>query len=176
MSICTQNDCSPRANSGGIGLRLGIGILVVGQSMVFGLALNLHDDVPPAARAFTQWMILAGTALVAVLLGGPLVRAAWTELRRGRLTIEALFLLTMTGALAASLQAHLTGRGKIYFEVVSVLLVVYTLGKLIGARSRAAALASSRVWGNRLSVCRVVEEGQTRSASVNEVRAGDVVE
>src|SRR3954468_14155366 len=93
-AACAPGGCStPSANSGGIGLRLGIGILVVGQSMVFGLALNLHDDVPPAARAFTQWMILAGTALVAVLLGGPLVHAAWTELRRGRLTIEALFVL-----------------------------------------------------------------------------------
>ena len=32
----------------GLGVRLGIGILVVGQSMIFGLALNLHDDVPAA--------------------------------------------------------------------------------------------------------------------------------
>src|SRR4051794_2055200 len=174
MSTCTQSDCFPaRADLGGLGLRLGIGLLVVGQSMIFGLALNLHDDVPPAARALTQWLILAGTALVAVLLGGPLVRGAWAELRRGRLTIEALFLLTMTGALAASMQAHLTGRGKIYFEVVSVLLVVYTLGKLIGARSRDAALAASRPWADQLSTCRLVDEsGRTRTAPVAEVRPG----
>ena len=160
----------------GIGLRLGIGILVVGQSMVFSLALNLHDDVPPVARALTQWCLFAGTVLVAALLGGPLVRAAWAELRRGRLTIEALFLLTMTGALAASLQAQVTGRGKIYFEVVSVLLVVYTLGKLIGARTRAAALAGSRVWGDRLHLCRLVDAaGGTRTAPVADVRTGDVV-
>ena len=120
--------CAPAANFDGLGVRLGISLLVVGQSIIFGLALNLHDDVPPAARALTQWLILAGTVVVLVLLGGPLVRAAWGELRRGRLTIEALFLLTMAGATAASLQAHLTGRGKIYFEVVSVLLGVYTLG------------------------------------------------
>ena len=177
MSTCAQSGCStPSAKSAGAGLRLGIGVLVVGQSMVFGLALNLHDDVPPAARALTQWLILAGTGVVAALLGGPLVRTAWTELRRGRLTIEALFLLTMTGALAASLQAHLTDRGKIYFEVVSVLLVVYTLGKLIGARSREAALAASRPWADQLSTCRLVDEsGGTRTAPVAEVRPGDVV-
>ena len=169
--------CSvPIANTAGVGVRLGVGVLVVGQSMVFGLALNLHDDVPPAARAFTQWGLLAGTALVAALLGGPLVRAAWAELRRGRLTIEALFLLTMAGALAASLQAHLTGRGKVYFEVVSVLLVVYTLGKLIGARSREAALAASRPWADQLDTCRLVEAGGTRTAPVSEVQAGDVIE
>ncbi len=144
--------------------------------MVFGLALNLHDDVPAAARAITQWLILGGTVLVAVLLGGPLVRAAWAALRRGRLTIEALFVITAAGALAASLQAHLTGRGKIYFEVVSVLLVVYTLGKLIGARLRETALASARPWADRLSVCRLVEASGTRTAPVTEVRPGDVVE
>src|SRR6185295_9621088 len=99
------------------------------------------------------------------------------ELRRGRLTIEALFLLTMTGAMAASLQAHLTGRGKIYFEVVSVLLVVYTLGKVIGARSRAAAIAGSRAWAGQLETCRVVDShGRTRTILVTEVLPGDLIE
>jgi cation transport ATPase len=179
---CADSGCcstAPTTANGkidGTGVRLGVGILVVGQSMIFGLALNLHDDVPPAVRALTQWCIFAGTMLVALLLGGPLVRAAWGELRRGRLTIEALFLLTMTGALGASLQAQITGRGKIYFEVVSVLLVVYTLGKLIGARTRAAALAGSRAWGDRLCLCRLVDEaGRTRTAPVADVRPGDVV-
>jgi heavy metal translocating P-type ATPase len=145
--------------------------------MIFGLALNLHDDIPPAVRDLAQWMLFAGTMLVAGLLGTPLVRTASAELRRGRLTIEALFLLTMFGALAASLQAHLTGRGKIYYEVVSVLLVVYTLGKVIGARSRAAALASSRAWGDRFGFCRVLDQrGLSRVAPVQEIRVGDSVE
>src|SRR5262245_57872477 len=63
----------PEWKLGGLGLRLGIGILVAGQSMIFGLALNLHDDVPAAARAFTQAAIFVGTLLVLALLGGPLV-------------------------------------------------------------------------------------------------------
>ena len=161
----------------GLGVRLGIGMLVVGQSMIFGLALNLHDDVPPDVRWFVQTLIMSATLLVAALLGGPLFRAAWQELRRGRLTLEALFLLTMTGAMAASLQAHFTGRGKIYFEVVSVLLVVYTLGKVIGSRSRAIALASSRAWAEQLSTCRLVDDkGRTRVVPVAEILPGDVIE
>src|SRR4051794_29273307 len=70
----------------GLGVRLGVGVLVAGQSMVFGLALNLHDDVPAAARWLTQTLILCATLVVAALLGGPLLRAAWHELRHGRLT------------------------------------------------------------------------------------------
>ena len=176
---CTDAGCyATSATSGRFdGLRLGIGLLVVGQSMIFGLALNVHDDVPPVIRDFTQWFIFTITMLVVALLGGPLITTAAWELRRGRLTIEALFLLTMFGALGASLQAQITGRGKIYFEVVSVLLVVYTLGKVIGARSRVAALASSRAWGEQLGTCRLVDDaGNTRTAPVVDVRAGDVVE
>jgi len=163
--------------SGGLGVRLGIGILIVAQSMIFGLALNLHDDVPSDVRWFAQTFILIATLVVVALLGGPLFKAAWKELRRGRLTIEALFLLTMTGAMAASLQAHITGRGKIYFEVVSVLLVVYTFGKVIGSRSRAAALAGSQAWTDQLSTCRRVDErGRTRIVPVVEILPGDLIE
>jgi heavy metal translocating P-type ATPase len=161
----------------GLGVRLGIGILVVAQSMIFGLALNLHDDVPPAVREWVQTLILAATCVVITLLGGPLFRAAARELRRGRLTLEALFLLTMAGAMAASLQAHFTGRGKIYFEVVSVLLVVYTLGKVIGSRSRAIALASSRAWAEQLTTCRLVDErSRMRVVPVAAILAGDMIE
>lgn len=145
--------------------------------MIFGLALNLHDDVPPNVRWFAQTLILGATLVVVALLGGPLLRTTWQELRRCRLTIEALFLLTLTGAMAASLQAYTTGHGKIYFEVVSVLLVVYTLGKLIGARSRAAAMAGARAWGNQLSTCRLIDtRGRSSAVLVTEVLAGDVVE
>src|SRR5262245_61816828 len=98
VETCCSSKTDAKPKFDGVGLRLGVGILVVGQSMIFSLALNMHDDVPPLAREITQWMIFAGTMLVALLLGGPLLRTAWSELRRGRLTIEALFLLTMTGA------------------------------------------------------------------------------
>lgn len=158
-------------------MRLGIGIVVVAQSMIFGLALNLHDDVPEQVRWFAQSALLGATVLVLALLGGPLVRTAWRELRCGRLTIEALFLLTLSGAMAASLQAHFTGRGKIYFEVVSVLLVVYTLGKMIGARSRSAALAGANAWVGELSLCRLVEaQGSSRIVPVVEIEPGDAIE
>ncbi|MFO0822588.1 MAG: cation-translocating P-type ATPase [Gemmataceae bacterium] len=167
---------SSRPHSG-IAIRLGIALIVVAQSMIFGLALNLHDDVPPDARWFTQSLILIATLVVLALLGPPLFRAAWHEFRRGRVTIEALFLLTMAGAMAASLQAHITGHGKIYFEVVSILLVVYTLGKLIGARSRAAALAGAKAWAGQLDTCRLLDsQGRTRIVPVTEILPGDVVE
>ena len=106
---------------------------------------RLHAEVKGPVRPIASML---GVALVVGLLGGPLFRTAWHELRRSRLTIEALFLLTMTGAMAASLQAHLTGRGKIYFEVVSLLLLVAAVGAVALARPAASAdreLARDRV-------------------------------
>jgi heavy metal translocating P-type ATPase len=157
---------------GGLGFRLGIALVVAGQSTIFGLALNLHDDVPAAVRSLVQWLIFASTLVVFALLGGGLVRTARAELRNRRLTIEVLFLLTMFGAIGASLQAQISGRGKIYFEVVSILLVVYTVGKLVGARSRAKVIAATRAWSGQLISCRVGGE----FAPVKTVRPGDVVE
>ncbi|MBX9626901.1 MAG: HAD-IC family P-type ATPase, partial [Gemmataceae bacterium] len=176
-----QADATPGPGGGwgldGSAVRLGVGVLVAGQGMIFGLALNLHDDVPAAVRWAAQNLILAGTLAVLALLGGPLVRAAWADLRRGRITTEALFVVTLFGALGASLQAHLTGRGAIYFEVVSVLLVVYTLGKLVGAKARAAAAAGSRAWAGQLDTARVVDKGgRTRIVPVAAVLPGDVAE
>ena len=41
---------------------------------------------------------------------------------------------------------------------MSILLVVYTLGKVVGARGRAAALAASRAWAGKLDTCRLLDE------------------
>src|SRR5262245_45930041 len=69
-----QQEATSSPSSGwkldGLGLRLGVALLVVGQSTIFGLALNLHDDVPASVRWFTQSLILCGTLLVVALLGG----------------------------------------------------------------------------------------------------------
>jgi len=170
-------DARPRPKLDGFVIRLGIGLLVAGQSMIFGLAINLEDTTPAAQRWGVQGAILAGTLLVLLLLGPALIRNAITEIRRGRLTIEALFLLTMFGALAASLQSFISGHGPIYFEVVSVLLVVYSLGKAIGAHTRASAVAAATRWAGTLGQARLVDAGgRERMLDVGLVMPGDLIE
>jgi heavy metal translocating P-type ATPase len=162
---------------GGFGIRIGVALLILGQSMIFGLAINLEPDTPAKVKSAIQGGILAGTLLVIAMLGGPLFRAAWSEIRQRRLTIEALFLLTLAGAMAASLQSFIAGEGPIYFEVVTVLLVVYSLGKAIAARSRAAALASTQIWESSLKTCRTLDEqGRYKTVEISCVSPGDLVE
>jgi heavy metal translocating P-type ATPase len=172
----SQPNVPPGMRFDGFAVRIGIGLLVAGQSMIFGLAINLEEKTPAAVRLGVQGFILAGTLLVIALLGPQLVRNAFAEFRNGRLTIEALFLLTLAGAMAASLQSFFSGRGPIYFEVVSVLLVVYAFGKAIGARSRAAAIASVERWSSSLRHCRIVDDrGCEQTIEVTKVSPGDVV-
>ena len=175
-----QESQSPSSSSfklDGFAVRIGIGLLVASQSMIFGLAINLEEGTPPAVKLVVQSTILAGTLLVLGLLAGPLFRTAFTELRQRRLTIEALFLLTMCGAMFASCQSMIVGHGPIYFEVVTVLLVVYSLGKTIGARSRAAALASTRLWGSSQATCRLLDaHGREWTVEVTTILPGDTVE
>src|SRR5262245_24437702 len=164
MRIVMQSVCGPcigevpREASGrrwdGTAIKLALGLLFAGQSLVFSLAVNVSPPDEPGVRVALQGLILAATMIVVALLGVPLLRTAAAELMHGRVTIEILFVTTMIGALLASLQSFLTGNGPIYFEVISVLLVVYSFGKQVGVRSRAAALAATRAWSESLAVCR----------------------
>ncbi|MFT3828758.1 MAG: heavy metal translocating P-type ATPase [Opitutaceae bacterium] len=119
--------------------RIGVAAVVAGQSMVASLAINL---TPPEGA--TYWVlhgVLIAAALgVCALLLPTLVREAWSALRVGRISVEQLFLVTLLGAFAASFAATLTRTGAVYYEVISILLAIYSAGKTLGARSRAQAL------------------------------------
>ncbi len=119
--------------------RIGVAAVVAGQSMVFSLAVNL---TPPEGTAY--WLVhgVLFTAAVGVcaLLFPPLAREAWESLRTRRVTVDQLFLVTLVGALGASVLGTVTRTGAVYYEVISILLAVYAAGKTLGARSRAKAL------------------------------------
>ncbi|QDU60880.1 putative copper-exporting P-type ATPase V [Planctomycetes bacterium Pan216] len=156
--------------------RLGASVFLAGQSMLLALAVNLSEPVG-TARLTLQSLILVATFVVVVLLGFPLAAAALREVRSGRLTIEALFLLTMAGALLASLQSMLLGTGPVYFEVISILLIVYTANRLLAARTRRGALDAARAWTRRLSKANRIEASGNRTVVLTSVIAvGDLVE
>ena len=154
-------------------IRLAVGMLLAAQSMALGLAINVSPPTGPE-RPILQGIVLAATLVVAALLGGPLSRAAWVELRRGRPAIEVLFVAGIVGSMAVSLSSMIRGRGPIYLEVVSVLLVVYSLGKGLTARSRSAAIAATRAWSSGLGSARRVVGDDVEVIPVASIRPGDL--
>ncbi|MCX6937489.1 MAG: heavy metal translocating P-type ATPase [Verrucomicrobia bacterium] len=156
-------------------LRIGIGLAVAGQAMIFSLAVNLTP-----AEGAAYWLVHGGlltSALgVLVFLGRDMVGEAWSALRARRVSIDLLFLVTLLGALAGSLTSTLTGRGAIYYEVVAVLVAVHTLGKMIGARSRAAALRAADAVAEKYETCVVLgSDGGEERRAVASLRGGERV-
>ena len=156
-------------------LRIGAGLAVAGQTMVFSFAVNLS---PPAG--VTYWVLHCGLMLSAVaaivFLGGDLMRSAIDALRQGQITIDLLFLLTLGGALAGSAVATFARTGSVYYEVVSILIVVHTAGKMLGARSRVAALRAVEQTRERFESCWVRQaDGSRVRQAANAIESGDRV-
>jgi heavy metal translocating P-type ATPase len=150
-------------------LRLAVGLLVAAQSMTLGLTVSLTDPAEDVTALRVGMLIAA--VVVTALLGPPLAVAAGRELRRGRLTIELLFLAGIAAAMGISVRSLVAGEGPAYFEVVSILLVVYALGKAVGEHSRSRALTAGRELMSAIAVARVGD----RTVPVAEVRIGDRV-
>jgi P-type Cu+ transporter len=123
-------------------LRLGLAALIAGLSMIFGLAINLSP--PTGDIRFWLHLVLAVAAIIVFLLvGQSLCQEAWVAARQKKIVVEQMFLLGILGAFGSSLICTLTGEGAIYYEVVSVLLAIYTFGRLIGDKRRQAALQAA---------------------------------
>ena len=121
--------------------RLFAGVLMAGFVMVFSLAISsgygfealrrLEHDVGTA-----HWILLVAAVPALVLLGGPLLRSAWRDLRGGRLTLNVLFTLGTTSAVVVSAVSYARGTGPIYLETAVMLLALYTLGRYLTARAK----------------------------------------
>jgi len=183
MSGCCG--CAPTAGSeiarGNTGdtfwIRLGVALVLAGQSMVLGLGINLSS---PAYASSAYWWLhgaLIASALIAIgLLGPRLARESWLALRAGRITVEALFVISCAGALCGSLLATFTGEGSVYYEVVAIVLVVYSVGKRIGASSRDRVLREIAAYRETFETAReILPSGEERIARVDRLHGGALV-
>ncbi len=143
--------------------------------MLLGFAVNL---TPPTGTIRTVLhAALAGSAvLVLGVLGWPLWRASWECVCRRRITVELMFLAGIVGAFGASVFSSFTGIGAVYYEVVAVLLVVYTIGKTLTARARERALAETARLRDTFDVGRRVgPDGAVELGPVAAIETGDRV-
>lgn len=156
--------------------RVGIGAVIAANSMTVDLAINT-SEADSRTRLLVHLGVLAATAVVVALLGVPLLAGAWRQARQRRLTLEAMFVLAVTGSLGASLIAMLTGEGAVYFEVAAILLVVYSLGQQLGRTAQRRALDAVDGWQRELATCQLVaDDGQIRTVPVSELQVGETVE
>jgi heavy metal translocating P-type ATPase len=119
-------------------LRIAVAGVFAGQGMVFSLALNM---TPPPYGSL-PYLILHGGLIVSsfavmAFLGGPLFASTWGMLRSRRLSIEGLFTVSLLGAFVGSVVGSVTGEGHVFYEVVAIVIAIYTFGRMLGERSQA---------------------------------------
>lgn len=139
-------------------LRIAIAAVFAGQGMVFSLALSM---TPPPFGSTAYWVLHGGlifSALVVLLfLGGPLLCSTFGMLRARRLSIEGLFTLSLLGAFGGSLFSTLTGKGAVFYEIVSIVIGIYTAGRMLSERSQARLSLESERLRERYDQARVVD-------------------
>lgn len=176
--------CDPCESAGlpAFGFRIGIALALAGQGMVFGLGYNNALETGDApAYGTVLYSVLHGallTSAVAVifLLGGPLLRESLRAIQQRKMSVEALFVLSAGGAMGGSLISSLRGSGSVYYEVVSIVLCVYAIGKQIGAVQRgkvSEAVSSFRHAFDRAVV--LAPDGRREPMPVHQIEAGDRV-
>ncbi len=155
--------------------RIGVGILIAANSMTVSLAINTSETTPGETEVVHA--VLAGLSLLSLaLLGWPLLRNAWRSVTERRITLEGLFITGVIGAFTASAVAALTGRGDVYFEIVSILLVVYAFGQQVATGAQDRALTATRAWAPENTRCRRLEDdGTVTEVPLDEVRAGNLI-
>lgn len=119
-----------------------LSVVLAGQLMVFSLGLNLSPLEPFSTPYWIlHGVLMASTAAVLLLLGWDLLKSTFREITAGRITIEAMFTLSALGAAVVSLRSTLSGQGPIFYEVVAIVLCIYTVGKQIGSYAKHKVLA-----------------------------------
>ncbi|ADE53044.1 heavy metal translocating P-type ATPase [Coraliomargarita akajimensis DSM 45221] len=157
-------------------LRIGIACVFAGQGMVLSLALNM---TPPEYGSVAYWVLHGGlifsALLVMAFLGGALFASTFAMLRHRRLSIEGLFTLSLMGAFCGSLLSSLTGTGAVFYEIVSIVIAIYTVGRMLGERSQARMRLESDRVRERYDLATVRVDGAWQRRSVAAVAIGSRV-
>ncbi len=158
-------------------LRVAIAGVFAGQGMVFSLALNM---TPPPFASMAYWILHGGLILSALavmaFLGGPLFTSTLAMFRGKRLSVEGLFTLSLLGAFVGSVVGSLTGQGSVYYEVVSIVIAIYTFGRMLGERSQTKMKLESARLRERFDRVTVQSgEGDWQECSLAEVSVGALV-
>jgi len=175
---CSSSDTAVAADNSAIyWLRLGVALVLAGQGMVFGLAINIAS---PTYGSQTYWYLhgalLVSAVVVMALLGPRLIRESLISIRSRKLTVEALFVASCLGAFVGSLIATFTGEGAVYYEVVAIVLAVYSVGKRIGDVSRQRVLQEINQYRMEYQdALKVTGDGYCVPCKVDELCIGDHV-
>ncbi|MFW5920293.1 MAG: heavy metal translocating P-type ATPase [Polyangiales bacterium] len=156
--------------------RIAAAIALAGQSMLVGLTVNLAE-AEPNVRLFFHLALAAVTVLVLELVGAPLWRAVRAAIAERSLRFELLFAASVVGAIAVSVHGVIAPeRGHVYFEVASILCVLFAVGHRLNTEGRRRSLESVRALRDPQELCEVRSCcGAVRTVPLAQVEPGQTV-
>ena len=122
--------------------RIGGSAFLAMNAMVLSISINGSSEVTVEERYMLELSILCLTIPVFFLLSFEFLEATWRAIRRFRLSIELLFLIGIAACLGASFIYFIKRTGNGYADVAAMLLVIYALGRQIGAYGKQRVLGS----------------------------------
>lgn len=150
---------------------------IAGNSMVWTLAVNLSELTATELRAAHVALSLTCAAVFG-LVGIRLLRDTVAALRRRIFATECLFVTGVSGAFAVSCFSLFKNQGPVYFEVVSLLLVIYAWGQQLKAvmQSGVQKQLMQAVPANETAWVRASAEAPRERLLVSDTRPGMLVE
>jgi Cu2+-exporting ATPase len=118
--------------------RLAVAGLGAAQVMTLAAALYI-GAFKEIEAAYASFFVLASMLIatpVVIYSGAPIFRAAWLDLRRGRLGMDVPVALAIASALAASLVNAFRGVEPVYFDSATMFVFFLSLGRFFESRAR----------------------------------------
>ncbi|MFN9297457.1 MAG: heavy metal translocating P-type ATPase [Acidobacteriota bacterium] len=149
--------------------RIGGGAFLAMNATVMGFAVN-GSEVTAEERLGLELSILCVSIAILGLLAKEFFVAIWQSCRQRRLGMESLFLLGIAASLGASGVSLATGVGGTYADVAGMLLVIYSLGRQVGAYGKSRVLRCLSDWAPER---RLVRRLDGRRVTADGIRSGD---
>ncbi len=156
-------------------IRLGIGAFLSMNVMLISLLLyvEVFNGVDAEILPWIQFVLWLFATPALVILGAPYVRETWAHAMEGRVTSSALVVLGVGAAYAYSVFASIEGRGQVYFDTATMVLMLFTVGNYLEAAGRArAARDLEPLLAAENESATVVDEGGEIRRPVREICTG----
>jgi Cu2+-exporting ATPase len=127
-------------------VRLGVGGFLSMNIMLFSLLLY-SDAFAGADARLVPWihiLLWIFATPTVIILGGPFLRETWVNGLQARLTSSALIVIGVGAAYLYSAFAVIERGHHVYFDTATMVLMLFTLARQGGARSRAAVGRGTR--------------------------------
>ena len=159
-------------------IRLGVGAFLAMNIMLFSLLLYSGTFGPTdggLVRAIHVLLWVFATPVL-VILGGPFIRGAWQTARHGRATADTLISIGALAAYGYSALEVVRGGSAVYFDTVTMVLLLFTVGRYLEAVARSRAARSLRpMFAAEREQATVLVDGVEEQRPVRDVKPGIVV-